>query len=115
MKIWMIYAILAVLGLPVALLNSSIGLAWTLGHVVMILLVFSRERFYGILLDTSKFSVSKYISYIVFTIALLAVPLGLSFLFQDILNPFALFTAYFTDRAVHFIFNLFMKEETHAS
>lgn len=115
MKVWMIYGILALLGLPVVFLNTSIGLGWIVGHVVMVLLVLSRERFYDLMLDGSNFSMAKFISYIVYTIVLLAGPLAVSFFFQSILNPFAIFAAYFTDRAVHFVYNLFMKEETHAS
>ncbi len=115
MKVWMIYGILGLLGLPVLFFNFAVGLGWILGHVVMILLVISRNRFYSLILDTTKFSMTKYGSYIIYTVGLIAVPLLGAFYFQDILNPFAIFAAYFADRAVHFIFNLFMKEETHAS
>lgn len=115
MKVWMIYGILGLLGIPVMFFNLAVGLGWVLGHAVMILLVISRERFYSLLLDTSKFSMFKFGSYIIYTVGLIALPLAVSFYFQHIINPFAIFAAYFVDRAVHFIFNLFMKEETHAS
>lgn len=115
MKVWKIYGILGLLGLPVLFFNTSIGLGWTVGHCVMSTLALARERFYDILLSNTEFSMAQYAAYIVFTIGLLSVPLGISFFFSEIINPYAIFAAYFIDRSLHFILNLFVKEETHAN
>lgn len=114
MKMWKIYGILGLLGLPLFIWNSAIALGWMIGHFVMSILVLARKRFYDILLSSSEFSMAQYIMYIVFTVGLISFPLGISFFYQRILNPYAIFAAYFLDRTLHFILNLFVKEETHA-
>ena len=115
MKLMKIYLGLALLGLPVSFFNLSIGFGWTIGHLVMAGLTFTRAVFYDMLLSMEKFSMAKYFSYIIFTVGMIALPLGVSFIYPNILNPYAIFVAYFLDRALHFVFNLFTKEETHAN
>lgn len=114
MAIWKIYGILGLLGLPLMFYNLPIGLGWLVGHVVMVVLVFARDRFYDILLSGSEFRISQYASYIVFILGLISIPLLISFFFEQIMNPYAIFGAYFLDRIVHFVYNIFVKEETRA-
>ena len=115
MKIWKVYGLLGLLGFPLFIWNASIALGWVVGQCVMVLLTLARERFYDILLSSSKFSAAQYGGYIIFTVGLLSAPLIISFLYQEVLNPYAVFAAYFLDRTLHFVLNLFVKEEPHAN
>lgn len=81
----------------------------------MVTLVISREKYYNLLFTQDKFSGFKFGAYILYTIGLIALPLGAAILFPVYINAYAVFAAYFTDRTVHFIYNIFVKEETHAS
>lgn len=114
MKLWKIYAILGLLGLPVLLLSVPIGLGWMIGHAVMALLVVARTAFYGKLLSKDTFSAMQFGAYLIFTTGLITIPLLISFFFQDIIQPLAIFAAYLLDRGLHFVYNIFVKEESHA-
>lgn len=111
MKLRNIYIILALLGIPVIFMNLPIGLGWAIGHLVMAVLDIARNAFYDKLLSQSQFKMSLYFSYIIFTIGLIALPLIFSFFFREIMEPLAIFAAYFTDRILTFVVNLFKKEE----
>ncbi len=115
MKMWKIYAILSLCGISLLFLNFFFSLGWTVGHVIMATLAVLRERFYSIILSQTTFSYAQYFAYLIFVIVLIALPLGVSFYVSHIINPYALFGAYFLDRFIHFGWNLFVKEEADAS
>lgn len=115
MKLWILYAVLALVGIPLLFINMPIALGWMIGHVVMATLSVLRERYYAILLTKEKFSFVQYASYLIFVIVLIALPLGVSFYIPQHINPYALFVAYFVDRFINFGWNLFVKEEANAS
>lgn len=111
MRLEKVNAILLLLGLPLMFFNSAIGLGWIIGQLVMIALVISRRRFYTNMMDSTVFNMKQYVSYVLFTILLITIPLLISFAFNEIINPLAIFMAYFVGRILTFVFNLFVKED----
>lgn len=115
MKLHRIYILLALLGIPFLIWNMPIAIGWIIGHGVMFLLVIARTLFYDNVLNSPEFKMGKYISYVLFTVVLIAGPLLFSFFFREWVEPLAVFAAYFLDRSLTFITNLFSKEKAHAS
>lgn len=115
MKLQKVYLGLLILGIPLAFWRITIALGWVVGQTVMIVLTSAREAFYGKVLDSEKFNIRQYLSYVLFTIILIAGPLLFSFFFRSIVEPLAIFASYFLDRMLTFVINLFSKEKkTHA-
>lgn len=110
MKIWKINLLLAILGLPALFISIPVGTGWIIGNLIMALLYFSRVRFYDKLLDGSKFKMSQYGAYIFYTIVLIAGPLLFSFFYPKVMEPFAIFAAYFVSRILTFVQGIFKKE-----
>ena len=109
MKRWKLNMLLSLIGIPLLFWKVPIGLGWIVGQTVMTLLVVAREAFYSKLLTDDKFTMQQYYMYVLFTMILIAGPLLLSFFFQEILEPFAIFASYFLDRMLTFVLNLFGK------
>lgn len=116
MKLRNVYLVLALLGIPLLFWKYPIALGWTIGHLVMFVLEMARLSFYSKVMNSSTFRMSQYFAYVLVTICLIAGPLFLSFIFRDVIEPLAIFAAYFTDRILTFVFNIFKKENVnHAS
>lgn len=98
-------------GLTLFFLDFSYGLGWLFGWISMILLEYNREKFLNRLLDVNNFSMGKYMAYLVGVMIWIAVPLLISFLIPNYINPLAVFAAYFSNRIIMFISKAFMKEE----
>ena len=99
------------LGLTLFFLDLSYGLGWFLGWFFMTLLEYNREKFLNRILDVNNFSMGKYIAYLLGVVIWIAVPLLVSFIIPDYINPLAVFAAYFSSRIIMFISKAFMKEK----
>lgn len=110
MRLEKIYLFLMILGIPVAFFDLASGLGWIVGQLVMIALVIARSAFYDKVLDSTSFSMKLYVSYVLFTMLLISLPLLVSFLYSDILSPVGIFLAYFMDRILLFVINIFKKD-----
>lgn len=99
------------LGLSLFFIDYSYGLGWFLGWFFMALLEHNREKFLNRLLDMHNFSMGKYITYLIGVMVWIAAPLLFSFLKPKIVNPLAVFGAYFSSRIIMFISKAFTKEE----
>lgn len=113
MKLHKLFLGLLLLSIPLFFLNPSIGFGWAIGQTVMVLLVLSREAFYKKLFDSTTFDMKQYVAYVLYTIVLLAGPLLFSFFYSQFINPIAIFAAYFIDRMLSFVVNLFNKEKNN--
>ena len=110
MRLEKIYMFLMVLGIPVAFVDFANGLGWIVGQLVMIALVFAREAFYDKVLVSASFRMKQYFSYVFFKVMLISLPLLASFLYSNILSPMGIFLAYFMDRILLFVMNIFVKD-----
>lgn len=97
------------IGLTLFFIDFSYGLGWILGWLFMALLEYNREKFLNRLLDVNKFSMKKYIAYLLGVMLWIAAPLLVSFLIPETINPLAIFAAYFSSRMIMFISKTFMK------
>lgn len=113
MKLRKIYVFLLLAGLPLLVWNYPIAIGWMIGQLVMTILVTARTAFYEKILVGSNFKMNQYVSYVLFTIALIAGPLLFSFFFRELIEPLAVFAAYFVSRILTFLVNLFSKEKTY--
>ncbi len=93
-------------------LNVSYAAGWILGVLVMFVLNRSRPKFYDNLMSREKLSLLLYISYVVFTVGLIAIPALIAFMFPNVVNPYMVFAAYFSERGRKFVAGLFEKKET---
>ncbi len=91
--------------------DISYGFGWLLGWVFVGLLRQYREQILEIVLDMNNLSIARYVGYLVGIIVWLAIPLGITLIFPDYLNPIAVFAAYFADRVLNYVLNLLKKGE----
>ncbi len=91
--------------------DISYGIGWLLGWVFIGLLRHYRERILENVLDMKNLNVARYIGYLIGIIVWLAIPLGITLIFPDYIHPIAVFAAYFGDRILMFVLNLFKKGE----
>ena len=98
-------------GLSSFFFDFSYGLGWLSGWIFILLLEYNREKFLNSVLDLENFLLRKYIAYLLGVTLWLVVPLLISAIFPDFLNPFAVFAAYLANRIIMFVSNAFVKEE----
>lgn len=106
-----IHFILIFLGSGLFLWDFSYGAGWLLGWIFAGLLRQYRVKLLERLIDFKDFSRGKYTGYLLLVMVWIAVPLLISFLMPEIFNPFTVFAAFFVDRFLMFVLNLFSKEE----
>lgn len=100
-----------ILGCSLFFFDIAYGIGWIAGWFFISMLRYFRESLLEkIIGDFTDFSAVKYITYLLLVIFWVAIPLLFSFFFQDYINPFAIFAAYFADRILMFITNTFIKE-----
>lgn len=68
-----------------------------------------RERVLDYVIDFDNFSIKLYITYLIGVMVWVAIPLLISFLTPDYINPLAVFGALFTYRILMFAINFFRK------
>lgn len=95
--------IVFILGCSTFFIDTSWGLGWVLGSLVMFLLNTFREPILDRIIDFKNIKISYYILYLLAVMLLIALPLLLAFWIPDIINPLWVFVAYFTSRILDFI------------
>lgn len=101
---WMLkYTLIGASGIALSFYEVPWGLGWLLGWLCLSILAFFRERFYTVLLSDEAFRTGQYIGYIIFVFAILWLPLGLAFVFPNVINAFALAASYLIDRLFKFV------------
>lgn len=99
------------LGLSLFFLDSSYGIGWIFGWIFVGLLRHFREPILEYIIDFENFSTRTYVAYLLGVMVWIAIPLVISLLFEDYINPIAVFAAFFADRALMFLINYFRKEK----
>lgn len=97
------YSLIGLVGIVLMFFEVPWGLGWLLGWLCLSILAFVRERFYAQLLSDEAFQTKRYIGYIIFVFAILWLPLGLAFLFPNVINAFSLAASYLLDRLLQFV------------
>ena len=103
--------VIAIITAGLFLYHIPSGLGFLLGSTVLGVLGFVRVRFYDDLLNQDNFVLSKYVGYLGFVFFILWMPLGLAFVFPEVVGPFALAAAYIFDRLWNFLSGLLIKKE----
>lgn len=94
-----IWIIVIIIGAIIAyLISQSALIGWLYGWFFCLVLKWIRQQYYMKLFDMEQFSMAKYAGYLIFVMAWIAIPLGISFYFRDVIDPLAVFAAYFIDR-----------------
>lgn len=99
------------LGSLLFLWDTSFGLGWLLGWFFIGLLRHYRERILDRVIDLKDFSVARYMTYLIGVIVWIAIPLAISALLPEYVNPFTIFGAYFMDRILLFVTNTLKRGE----
>lgn len=105
-----LHYVIIVLGSGLFFVDISYGIGWLLGWVFAGLLRHYRERILRYIIDFENFSKRMYLMYLLGVMIWIAIPLLLSFLLSEYINPLAVFGAFFADRILMFIVNSFKKE-----
>ena len=112
-KLRIVLAIVGTIGL--LFIDWSMSLGWLVGWIALSVLSFFRERYYSIALTEEKFSIGRYVGYILFVFVILWIAPILAFIFPEVLNPFSLIAAYFIDRFILYLGRIFMKESVYVT
>lgn len=104
-----VHYIIIILGSSLLFWDISYGVGWLFGWVFAGLLRHYREPILEYLIDFDHFSTITYVSYLIGVMIWIAIPLLISFFFMDYINPFAVFGAFFVDRFLIFMLNIFRK------
>ena len=105
-----LHIVLIFLGSGLFLLGWPYGVGWILGWIFVGTLRHYRERILEYIIDFDHFTTRSYIVYLLGVIVWIAIPLLVSFLFPEYINPLAVFGAFFADRILMFFVNSFRKE-----
>ena len=97
------YGLMGLIGVILLIYDIPLGLGWVLGFTCLSVLAFVRKRYYAQLLGESKFQTRGYVLYIIFVFAILWLPLGLAFVFPNVINAFSLAASYLLDRLFLFL------------
>ena len=103
--------IIIILGSSLFFWDISYGMGWLFGWLFAGLLRHFREPMLERIIDFENFSTKKYIAYLLGVMAWIAIPLVISLLFEDYINPIAVFAAFFADRVLMLLVNYFRKEK----
>ena len=79
-----------------------ICIGWLLGWLFIGILRHYRGRLLDRVINFENFSVARYMLYLFGIIVWIAIPLAISVVFSEYVNPFAIFGAYFVDRILLF-------------
>lgn len=105
-----LHFILIIVGSVLFFWDISYGIGWLIGWLFAGLLRQYREKLLDQLIDFDHFSTGKYIAYLFGVVVWIAIPLLISFLLPDYINPIAVFAAFFVDRALMFVMRSIRKE-----
>lgn len=105
------HIVIIVLGTALFTLDFAYGLGWLFGWLFVGLLRHFREPILEKMIDFDDFSTRKYITYLLLVMAWIAVPLVISFILSDYINPLAVFGAFFADRMLMFVIGSFSRKE----
>ena len=103
--------LIMILGLGLFLLDISFGIGWILGWIFVGLLRQYRGAILERVVDFENFSVTRYIAYLFLVMFWIAMPLLISFVMSDYINPIAVFAAFFVDRSLIFVLGIFESKE----
>lgn len=106
-----IHFAIILLGSFLFLWDTSYGVGWIFGWFFVGLLRQYREDILERVIDFEHFSTKRYIVYLLLVILWITIPLVISFLFPQFINPLAVFGAFFTDRMLMFILESLGKKE----
>jgi hypothetical protein len=104
-----LHYLIILLGSALFFWDVSYGIGWLFGWVFAGLLEHFRERILERVIDFDNFSMRLYIMYLVGIMVWVAIPLLISFLIPEYINPLAVFGAFFADRMLMFAINLYRK------
>lgn len=88
------------------LISPTAGLGWLFGWLGVAILRGVRSyshRQIGDMVEQGNISIVKYVLNIILVLASMAIPLLISFKYQEIIHPLAVFAAYFSERALVYI------------
>jgi hypothetical protein len=102
-----IHYIVIILGSGLFIAGLSYGVGWLIGWLFMVLLRLNREKILDRIIDFKNFSVGRYVAYLFGVTVWVALPLIVSFIIPEYVDPLAIFGAYFADRILMFITNYF--------
>lgn len=105
------HIIIAILGSTLFLWDFTYGIGWLVGWIFVGLLRQYRGVILERIIDFDDFSTMRYVGYLLLVMVWIAIPLGVSFLLPDYINPIAVFGAFFADRALMFIIESVSKKE----
>lgn len=105
------HVIIVILGLPLFLLDMTYGIGWLVGWIFVGLLRQYRGVILERIIDFNDFSSIRYIMYLLLVMVWIALPLGLSVLLPQYINPIAVFGAFFADRVLMFVIESVSKKE----
>lgn len=83
--------------------DISYGLGWLLGWLFLIILQKARVRVIDNMLSKDEFPRRQYIVFLFGVFLWIALPLLIGFIFPEVINPIAVFAAFFADRILTFI------------
>lgn len=102
-----LHYIVIILGSGLFIAGLPYGIGWLVGWLFMVLLRLNREKILNRIIDFKNFSVGIYVAYLFGVIVWIAIPLIVSFIIPEYVDPLAIFGAYFADRILMFITNYF--------
>lgn len=105
-----LHYLIIVLGSGLFFWDIPSGVGWLFGWIFAGLLRHYRERILEYVIDLDNFSKGLYFTYLIGVMVWVAIPLLVSFLIPEYINPLAVFGALFTDRILMFFVNFFKKE-----
>lgn len=98
-----IHYIIILLGSGLFFWDISYGVGWLLGWLFTGLLQQYRGKILDRVIDFSDFSKRRYMAYLLLIVVWIAIPLLISFIIPEYINPFAVFGAFFANRILMFI------------
>lgn len=99
-----------VIGIVLIFIDSAYAGGWFLGWAIMHLVKWMRENLLVRLIDFERFKVSHYVFYLLLVVVIIAIPLAIAFFYPEVINPYAVFLAYFIDRILMFATGALVKE-----
>lgn len=102
-----LHYLIILLGSTLFFWDITYGIGWLLGWVFIGLLRHYREDILERIIDFDNFSTGVYVAYLFGVICWIAIPLFISFVMPEYINPLAIFGAYFAERILMFITNYF--------
>ena len=99
-----------VIGIILIFIDRAYAGGWFLGWAIMYLVKWMRENLLVRLIDFKRFKVSHYVFYLLLVVVIIAIPLAIAFFYPEVINPYAVFLAYFIDRILMFVTGALVKE-----